>query len=129
MTTFIARRFADMSRRAIMRAKFQAYKATLKCAECGEDHSYCLEFHHLDPSEKEITVTKAIQQRWSWDRIMREVDKCVVLCANCHRKLHNPMVPDYATISLDMDSGRQEAGPRNRSVDCEVRDDRLPAAV
>lgn len=48
----------------------------------------CLEFHHKDPSKKEVTLSRAVNNGWSIERMEKEIAKCVVLCANCHRKLH-----------------------------------------
>ncbi len=58
-----------------------------KCIKCGEDHIATLDFHHVNPSEKETEVVKLL--RFSdWDLIESELCKCVLLCANCHRKTH-----------------------------------------
>jgi L-lactate utilization protein LutB len=73
---------------AISRAWWPTFKATLKCMRCGEDHPACLDFHHRDPSEKDRSLSHAIGHRWSKARMLREIEKCDVLCANCHRKLH-----------------------------------------
>ena len=62
------------------------YKAGLECVVCGEDHSACLDFHHKNPKEKELLIGRA--SAYSLDRIKLEVKKCIVLCANCHRKHH-----------------------------------------
>ncbi len=62
------------------------YKKTLKCVWCGENEPACLEFHHTDPTEKDFTIGKSMSL--SWEAIKREIDKCVCVCANCHRKLH-----------------------------------------
>jgi protein-arginine kinase activator protein McsA len=67
---------------------FREYKRTLKCEQCPGSHEACLEFHHNDPSKKEMTLAKALINGWSKEKIMMEVEKCTVLCANCHRKLH-----------------------------------------
>lgn len=69
------------------RDRFNEWKATLVCSQCGENSTCCLDFHHLDPSLKEIGIARALDH-WAWSRLMAEVDKCVVLCANCHRKVH-----------------------------------------
>lgn len=67
---------------------FKEYKKTLQCESCDEDHPACLDFHH--EAEKEAGVTQLVSQRnTSKDRIKQEIDKCTVLCANCHRKLHS----------------------------------------
>jgi hypothetical protein len=47
-----------------------------------------LEFHHREPKLKEIVVSKALDWGWSIERILNEIAKCDVLCANCHRKQH-----------------------------------------
>ena len=73
--------------RSKVRFSFQEFKATLKCAHCGENDPVCLDFHHLDPTQKDRNVTKGMSS-WSYKRIMEEVEKCIVLCANCHRKEH-----------------------------------------
>ena len=64
------------------------YKASLKCSVCPEDDPCCLDFHHLNPEEKEISISNAINSGWSKDRILKEINKCIILCSNCHRKLH-----------------------------------------
>lgn len=66
-------------------------KSKLSC-ECGEDHVACLEFHHLDSAEKELEISQAPSYGWSKKRILKEIEKCKVLCANCHRKLHHTSV-------------------------------------
>ena len=62
-------------------------KESLECP-CGERHPACLEFHHKDPKKKDISVSMAIRYGWSKERTLKEIRKCVVLCSNCHRKLH-----------------------------------------
>lgn len=56
-----------------------------KCKECGYNKCiYALEFHHL--GNKEYAPTKMFQKGLSWDKIKKEIDKCELLCANCHRE-------------------------------------------
>jgi biotin operon repressor len=58
-----------------------------KCLLCGYDKCMAsLEFHHRDPNEKEFTVSH--NQSRSWDKLKKEIDKCDLLCSNCHRELH-----------------------------------------
>jgi predicted HNH restriction endonuclease len=53
---------------------------------CGYDkYDEALEFHHLDPSEKE---TGSEIRNLSWARLRLELDKCILVCANCHREIH-----------------------------------------
>jgi hypothetical protein len=63
------------------------YKSKLSCP-CGESHISCLVFHHRDPSQKDMEVSVAVGYGWSINRIMDEINKCDVLCFNCHSKLH-----------------------------------------
>lgn len=62
-------------------------KQTLKCKSCLESDWRCLDFHHRDPNTKSFTIAKSWGS-WTKSRIEKEIDKCDVLCANCHRKLH-----------------------------------------
>lgn len=64
------------------------YKSNLACSVCGESDFRCLDFHHTDPSSKDMSVSKAVRYGWSIARITKEINKCVVMCSNCHRKLH-----------------------------------------
>lgn len=57
------------------------------CIKCGTNNILVLEFHHLNQSEKRLEVSIMIQQRWSIKTIAKEIDKCVVLCGNCHRRI------------------------------------------
>jgi len=59
-----------------------------KCEQCGENHPGVLDFHHINPEEKEINIGLAVIYGWSIKRLAKEIEKCVVLCSNCHRKLH-----------------------------------------
>lgn len=58
-----------------------------KCAECG--YSRCLQaldFHHLDPSQKDFSIAGSHNR--SWEKIKAELDKCICLCKNCHAEVH-----------------------------------------
>jgi len=64
-----------------------------ECGICGYNKcSECLEFHHLDPLEKEFSSGSYV----SWDRVVVEIRKCVMLCSNCHREVHynTTQIPD-----------------------------------
>lgn len=73
--------------RAIGKARWDTFKSSLKCTKCGFSHPAALDFHHVDPSEKENLVSKLVSNG-SFAAAMEEVQKCVVLCANCHRIHH-----------------------------------------
>jgi len=67
---------------------YRDFKSKLKCEKCGETHIACLDFHHQDRNSKEFEVSNLIYNTYSLEKIMREVEKCIILCSNCHRKLH-----------------------------------------
>jgi hypothetical protein len=73
----------------ITTAKFAEFKATNSCVTCGENHPATLDFHHVEKSHKNKKLHNLVKDGHTWKRIMEEVDKCVVLCANCHRIHHH----------------------------------------
>jgi len=66
---------------------FNEFKKTLKCIKCGENHIACLDFHHRDPKQKEFSIAGAVSHS-NKEKVIKELEKCDVLCANCHRKHH-----------------------------------------
>jgi len=73
--------------RALGKAKWDTFKRTLKCTQCGFNHPAALDFHHTNPSKKENLVSKLVSNG-CFAAAMKEVKKCIVLCANCHRIHH-----------------------------------------
>ncbi len=62
-----------------------------KCRICPYDRCMgALQFHHLDPEQKDFHIAKA--GAWAWSRIVKELDKCILVCANCHAEIHDGMV-------------------------------------
>jgi 5-methylcytosine-specific restriction endonuclease McrA len=60
-----------------------------KCTLCG--YSKCkdaLEFHHKNDKNKKFGISKDGLTR-SWERVRNEIEKCILVCANCHRELHS----------------------------------------
>ena len=58
-----------------------------KCEICGYDKCLgALDFHHLNPSEKDFTIGQ--YNKLSFNELKKEVDKCILVCANCHREIH-----------------------------------------
>jgi hypothetical protein len=59
-----------------------------KCYDCGGVfHPAVYDFHHKNPNEKEEAPTDVLHK--SWDKILLEIDKCELLCSNCHRLRHH----------------------------------------
>lgn len=64
------------------------YKGIFACQNCGYDkYISALEFHHTNPEEKDFTLSRHNCVNFN-DEIKQEIDKCMLLCANCHRELH-----------------------------------------
>lgn len=64
------------------------YKKKRGCSFCGENDPACLDFHHRKRSEKEKELSQ--MHCHSIDELKKEIEKCEILCSNCHRKLHGP---------------------------------------
>lgn len=66
------------------------------CVLCGQDDPVVLEFDHIDRSSKLDSVGRLVST--SLESVKREIDKCRVLCANCHRKHSAEQLGWYADI-------------------------------
>ena len=64
-----------------------------KCGICGYNKCIqALEFHHLDPNEKEFSISR--YSNWSFERTSQEVRKCILICSNCHKEYHNGLIDE-----------------------------------
>lgn len=85
----------DADRRAFVEEKRRILSERFgdSCSICGYDRcSAALEFHHVDPSVKEQTPSKLMYNFSTIERMLREVDKCILVCSNCHREIHAGLV-------------------------------------
>lgn len=85
------------------RARTHTYKARKQCKKyvfeylssnpcsCGESDPVVLEFHHRDPKDKRSTISAMLSNSCSMKVLTDEIEKCDVLCANCHRRLHHKL--------------------------------------
>ena len=71
-----------------LKARFNELKSSLSCIHCGEDDNVVLDFHHREGTIKEFGISEGLR-RYSWQRVLDEIEKCDVLCANCHRRHHH----------------------------------------
>ncbi len=82
---------AVQKRREKIRRMTVSYKGGC-CQVCGYDRCIeALEFHHLDPTQKDFGISYKGYTR-SWEKVKEEADKCILLCANCHREAHAGML-------------------------------------
>jgi len=79
------------------RQYIQNYKLNRGCGVCGYNTcAAALDFHHSDcrkVGEKKFTIAHMVNGNWSLEKIEKEIEKCVILCANCHRELHDKDTP------------------------------------
>ena len=66
---------------------FEDLKKELQCEKCGEKRHWVLDFHHNDPSKKDGNVS-SFSRKGNKKKLLEEIKKCKVLCANCHRDFH-----------------------------------------
>lgn len=66
------------------------YSLKKPCIVCGEKEPVCIDFHHVNPEEKEFTIGKCRGRSKEW--LINEISKCVCLCSNCHRKVHAGLI-------------------------------------
>jgi hypothetical protein len=69
----------------INRLRLREYLLGHPCVDCGESDPVVLEFDHRDPATKTTEVGRTLAN-YDWKRIDKEIEKCVVRCANCHRR-------------------------------------------
>jgi hypothetical protein len=67
----------------LLRNNFIQYLKQHSCVRCGFSDIRALEFDHL--KDKKMCLSKMIHMGYSWENILKEIEKCQVLCANCHR--------------------------------------------
>lgn len=74
--------------------QFQEWKCSMGCQVCHERYYACLDLHHVDPHAKEEVLSKALNT-WSKARVEQELKKCVVVCKNCHTKIHGGQIDSH----------------------------------
>ena len=83
--------YVDKAARSNSRLRAENYTRLIEylrvhlCVDCGEADVRVLQFDHVDPVRKTSEVSRLLQ--WAtWQRVLTEIDKCVVRCGNCHRR-------------------------------------------
>lgn len=85
---------AQRNIRAKKKLLIDAHKSEQGCEDCEERDPVVLDLHHLDPASKHPALRRSgggshtWQGRLSFEAIVAEFAKCIVLCANCHRRRH-----------------------------------------
>ena len=85
-------RYYVNKRRKDLKKHLVEYKGG-KCEKCGYDKCVdALDFHHLDPTVKELGLSQRGLTR-ALAKLKEEADKCILVCANCHREIHSNIAP------------------------------------
>lgn len=91
---------AVTKRRQAIRKKLVEYKGGC-CKLCGYDKCVdALDLHHLDASQKEFGISSGGLTR-AWSKVIAEADKCILICANCHREVHAGIVKVQPTQVIE----------------------------
>ena len=69
-----------------VRKKLLDFLSTKKCIDCGENDPIVLDFDHIDQKNKFKTVAQMLSGHYSWESVSKEINKCEIRCANCHRR-------------------------------------------
>lgn len=78
------------------------YKKDKKCAHCGFSHPAALIFHHINKEEKYHEISFMLINGWSQKKILEEINKCEILCSNCHMIHHHET--DIRRIRMDSEA-------------------------
>jgi 5-methylcytosine-specific restriction endonuclease McrA len=82
----------SLAERRKNKKKLVEYKGG-KCQICGYDRCIkALDFHHINPIEKEFELTFMNRK---WEVLKKEADKCILVCSNCHREIHDGFIDIY----------------------------------
>jgi L-lactate utilization protein LutB len=119
-------KYVDGLKERRMRNKEYAWERKLKCVTCGETDQTCLDFHHL--GDKVETIANMIRQAVSISKLQQEIDKCEVLCGNCHRRHHHSETDRFSDYSnqarVDKLNWFREYLSRQSCVECGLDDHR-----
>lgn len=77
---------AQKRHRLRVRAKLFEFLSTRSCVDCGEKDPVVLEFDHREKKDKFKIIARMLSGHYSWLSVEREIEKCDIRCANCHRR-------------------------------------------
>jgi 5-methylcytosine-specific restriction endonuclease McrA len=77
---------AQKRHRLKVRGKLLDFLTTKSCTDCGEKDPIVLEFDHTGKIQKVKDVSRMLSGHYSWESVLKEIDKCEIRCANCHRR-------------------------------------------
>lgn len=107
-------------RKTLLKQSFVDYKGG-KCSICGYNkYIGALEFHHLDPSKKDFNLSQA---KIFNDKVKQELDKCILVCSNCHREEHYKIKAEESiennNFYISERNNRLTKKPKNKKLCCD----------
>jgi len=91
---------AQKRHREKVRLEMYTFLSSKACIDCGENDPIVLDFDHRNPKEKTKNVAKFLSGHYSWGSVLKEIEKCDIRCANCHRKKSHQQFGYYGRKSL-----------------------------
>ncbi len=84
----------EKDNKKLMVEKLNQLKLDRGCCEvCGDYHPpCCFDFHHIDEENKYGEVSRLASSGYKWETVENEINKCIMLCALCHRKVHSGLL-------------------------------------
>jgi hypothetical protein len=89
----------DASYRKEIRSKIFEYLSAHACVDCGEGDPVVLEFDHVR-GKKTTTISAMITRKSSWTTFLKEIRKCEIRCANCHRRRTYTLINSYRITGM-----------------------------
>ncbi|MEK7572655.1 MAG: hypothetical protein AAB493_02265 [Patescibacteria group bacterium] len=77
---------AQKRHRIKIRKKLLEFLSLKSCIDCGENDPIVLEFDHKNTDKKFKQISNMLSGHYSWESLQREIKKCEIRCANCHRR-------------------------------------------
>lgn len=86
---------AQKRHRIRVRKDLLEFLLTKECLDCGEKDPRVLDFDHRDPAKKVKSVANMLSGHYSWKSVLKEIKKCEIRCANCHRRKNHKQFKYY----------------------------------
>lgn len=93
----------NIKRKQRAKAFVNKIKKENDCFLCGEGDPLTLDFHHLDPKTKVDTISNMANDGYSLKTIQKEINKCIIVCCNCHRKLNEKQRKGVPLIKINFE--------------------------
>ena len=77
---------AQKRHRMKVRGKLLEFLSSKECMDCGENDPIVLDFDHKNPNLKFKPISNMLSGHYSWESLLKEIEKCEIRCANCHRR-------------------------------------------